>query len=108
MSLMNPTEFTPPVHQDRVISKNEGPDGHVSSISVLLRDSLGKLFAMHVATAANYIASSAEASNSETLVEFPEPVFVVPAMTIDDKLLDNILDGTIPEVLGLYLVAQEE
>ena len=105
---MKSVEFSPPVQQEKIISKLEGPEGHVSSISLLLSDANGKLFALHVATQANHLAGSAEFDNNEENPEFPEPVFVVPAMTIDDQLLEDIMHGTKPEVLGMYLVPQDD
>ena len=29
-------------------------------------------------------------------------------MTIDEQLMNDIIDGTKPEVLGMYLVAQDK
>lgn len=107
MKLMSAIEYSPPVRQEQIISKIEGPEGHVSSISLLLSDAHGKLFALHVATQANYLASSTEFDDNQENPEFPEPVFVVPAMTIDEPLLEDIMNGTKPEVLGMYLVPQD-
>lgn len=104
---MRAVGFSPPIQEKEIISKLEGPEGHVSSLSLLLRDANGKLFALHVATEANYLAASTEFDPIEENPEFPEPVFVVPAETIDDKLLDGIINGTAPEVLGMYLVPQD-
>lgn len=104
---MSAIEYSPPVRQEHIISHMEGPEGHISSISLLLSDAHGKLFALHVATEANYLAASTEFEDSEENPEFPEPVFVVPAMTIDEQLLEDIIKGTKPEVLGMYLVPQD-
>jgi hypothetical protein len=101
---MRHTEFTPPIHQKEITSVSTGPEGHVSSMSLLLSDANSKLFSLHVATEANHVAASSEYRDEG---EFPEPVFVVPTTTIDDDLLEKILTGTNPEVLGLYLVPQE-
>jgi hypothetical protein len=102
---MNQIIFTPPITRREILSKNEGADGYVSSLSLLLSDANSKLFALHVATQENHAASS---SQFEDAGEFPEPVLVVPAMTIDEQLIDTILTQTGPELLGLYLVPQEE
>ena len=104
---MSVVEFSPPVRQEQITSKMEGPEGHVSSISLLLSDAHGKLFALHVATEANYLAASTEFDDTQENPEFLEPVFVVPAMTIDEQLLEDVLSGTKPEVLGMYLVPQD-
>lgn len=101
---MESKRFTPPIHQKEVTGISEGPEGHVSSISLLLSDAHSNLFSLHVATEANFAVTSTEQTDDD---EFPEPVFVVPTMTIDNELLEKILNGTDPEVLGLYLVPQE-
>jgi hypothetical protein len=103
---MSNSEYTPPILANGITSRAEGPDGQISSVSLLLKDANGKMFALHVATEANYIAASNE-SYGDDVIDFPEPVFIVPAMTIDGQLVDKIISGTAPEVLGLYLVPQE-
>lgn len=105
---MSNSEFLPPVTEEEIISKLEGPEGLISSISLLIRDANGKLFSLHVATQENLFSSAAELGNSFES-DFSEPVFVVPpSMTIDQHLIDLILFGTKPELLGRYLVHQQE
>ncbi len=101
---MKAVEYFPPIQMEATIGESKGSEGHVSSVTVLLKDAHGALFSLHVATEANYVASALE---FEDQIEFPEPVFMVPSMSIDDELVTDIIGGTTPEVLGLYLVPQE-
>ena len=98
-------EFSPPLRQEEVTGKTEGPEGHISSISLLLTDANDKLFSLHVKTDANFIASVAEDLDDDNE---REPVFVVPSMSIDSQVLTDITQGVTPGLLKLYLVPQDE
>jgi hypothetical protein len=104
---MTSQEFTPPLSV-KDSNKNISPENHVSSVSLLMHDAHGKLFALHVATEANYIAGVQEFSDGSSEPETTlEPVFLVPELSISDELILDIITGISPPLLARYLVPQE-
>ncbi len=102
---MNEPRLRPPLNIEGLISQNQDPDGHISSVSLLLSDANQTLFALHVATDANYIAGAGEFGDLENGLGL-EPVFVVPQVSIDRETISNIVNAE-PPLLSMFLVAQE-
>jgi hypothetical protein len=106
MISMNMLRYHPPIKQEEVTGYSRDELGKVNGISLMLKDANGLLFSLHVATDANYLAVVTDdptISSEETL----EPVFIVPVDSIDEKLVSAIVNGTSPDVLSMYLVAQD-
>ena len=106
---MSKVEYSPPLEVNQVVSKSEGPDGLVNSITLMLKDANRNFFTLHIATGSSYVASENEFNCLDTsnLEEPPEPVFVIQNYNITGKDIDNILNDIGPSILGSYLVKQE-
>lgn len=97
--------YQPPLDLEKVMSANPGAEGPWNSVSLLLRDSLGELFALHVVTQENFMAAVTE-FDEDPSPQLPEPNFVVPG-TLDERFIHELIRGVPPDILGRFLVAQE-
>ncbi len=101
---MSTKSFEAPLTQELVVSKNEGPDGEVNSESILLRDNKGEFYALTIKTDANYVSSIRDPADMDPADR--EPVFVVPAGSIGEEIVGDIISGVHPRLLNYYLVHQ--
>jgi hypothetical protein len=97
--------FHAPAEVMQVLGEQKDLQGRLARTTLLLLDSDRHLFCLTVETAENYEARIVEEVSSGEVSEGLEPVFVVPAESIDTETLDEVV--TMPaELLAKFLVEQ--
>jgi hypothetical protein len=101
-----------PIHDETLISKSEDSNGNIGGMSILFRDSNEKSFTIYFSTLKNYIESIRDndrAINSqEEDLEKDEPVFVIPAESLNKTLVLEFLHKINSKLLDYYIVQQTD
>ena len=101
-----------PIRDETLISKTEDSDGNIGAMSILFRDSNEKSFTIYFSTLKNYIESIRDndrAINSqEEDLEKDEPVFVIPAESLNKTLVLEFLHKINSKLLDYYIVQQTD
>jgi len=101
-----------PIHDETLISKSEDSSGNIGGMSILFRDSNENSYTIYFSTLKNYIESIRDndrAINSqEEESEKNEPVFVIPAETLNKALVLEFLHKINSKLLDYYIVQQTD
>ncbi len=101
-----------PIRDETLISKTEDSDGNIGAMSILFCDSNEKSFTIYFSTLKNYIESIRDndrAINSqEEDLEKDEPVFVIPAESLNKTLVLEFLHKINSKLLDYYIVQQTD
>lgn len=97
----------PPFNYE-LTSYHEQPDGRVTGVGVFVMDSLGDTYSLEIGTADAVAARMAAEEDTELDPADREPVFVVPGDRIDSDDIERVLSGIAPELLGQFVVLQED
>jgi len=101
-----------PIRDETLISKSEDSNGNIGGMSILFRDSNEKSFTIYFSTLKNYIESIRDndrAINSqEEDLEKDEPVFVIPAESLNKTLVLEFLHKINSKLLDYYIVQQTD
>jgi len=111
-SNISSSSVSTPIHDETLISKSEDSNGNIGAMSILFRDSNEKSFTIYFSTLKNYIESIRDndrAINSqEEDSDKNEPVFVIPAETLNKKLVLEFLHKINSKLLDYYIVQQTD
>lgn len=97
----------PPFNYE-LTSFHELSDGRVTSVGLFVMDSLGVTYSLELGTADAVAARLAAEEDTELDPADREPVFVVPGDRIEPDDIDTVLSGIAPELLGQFVVLQED
>lgn len=98
--------FQAPLIKAGIISENKNEE-RVNSVSMMLRDANNEFFSLVIQTLSQYNNLQGKSNANETDEDSIEPVFIVPAYSINEPIIDDVLNGVTPRLLAFYLVPQE-
>ena len=101
-----------PIKDETLISKSEDSSGNIGAISIFFRDSNERSYTIYFSTMKNYIESIRDNDRAldtqEDDSEKDEPVFVIPAETLNKSLVLEFLHKINTKLLDYYIVQQTD
>ena len=101
-----------PIKDETIISKSEDGKGNIGAMSIFFRDSNEKSYTIYFSTLKNYIESIRDndraMDSKQDDSEKDEPVFVIPAETLNKPLVLEFLHKINTRLLDYYIVQQTD